>query len=179
MDTLKGYRHPKLEEALQICPGNEGQVNIAFQVYMDLCEAKTWHRVELHHCGALNMMFVSARRGEGQPREVFLPTDVTMAMSQEDIHTHFQHLVIGDKQTHSLTLAVCDSDTSTVYYKLSDTLLPPAPPDVTEEKKRRRQQYFQHRRQHLPAQAELFRMEREEKSRVSALEGTCDLHESS
>ncbi|XP_046578002.1 tRNA-splicing endonuclease subunit Sen15-like [Haliotis rubra] len=106
MDPLKGYRHPKLVEALQTCPGNEDQVNIAFQVYMDLCEAKTWRSVELHHCEALNIMFVSARRGEGQPREVFLPIDVTTTLSQEDIHTHFQHLVIGDKQTHSLTLGM-------------------------------------------------------------------------
>lgn len=34
-----------------------------------------------------------------------------------------------------ITLAICDSDTTTVYYKISEGLVDPEPPEVTEVKK--------------------------------------------
>lgn len=37
-----------------------------------------------------------------------------------------------------ITLAICDSDTTTVYYKITEGLVNPEPPEVTEVKKVKR-----------------------------------------
>ena len=60
----------------------------------------------------------------------------------------------------SVTLAICDKDSSTTYFKVSNTLVAPHPPERTDVIKRKRANHAQHRRDNTNSEIRLYCEER-------------------
>ncbi|XP_041370769.1 tRNA-splicing endonuclease subunit Sen15-like isoform X2 [Gigantopelta aegis] len=154
------FQHPKFEEIVKRFPGNEEQIKLAFQVYIDLIEARGWWDVDVHHSERLQLMFVSGRARGRDPNTLFVPVDVTEEVSPEQIHSFCEHLALPGHTTHGITLAICDKDSSTTYFKVSNSLIAPSPPEVTDVHKRTRANLAQSRRDHLNSEIRRFCEER-------------------
>ncbi|XP_033731139.1 tRNA-splicing endonuclease subunit Sen15-like isoform X2 [Pecten maximus] len=114
---------------------NEEQGKAACLVYLDLCEGKQWWNVDLHPCHDLDLVLISGHATRHTSRELVLPLPRGCSVSPSDLQNYLHKASLGDYHTSGITMAIMDTDSTTVYYKISDGLVPPASPETTELKK--------------------------------------------
>lgn len=107
----------------------------AFLVYLDLCEGKQWWNIDLHPCPDLDLVFISGHANRHSPRELVLPHPRGCSISPSILQDYLHKIQLEDYHTSGLTMAIKDTDSTTVYYKVTDGLVPPASPETTEIKK--------------------------------------------
>ena len=148
--------HPKFK---QICSygfntDNPAILRSAMLVYLDLCEAKGWFKVNLHPCESLKLVYITGKPRKKAPMEIILPitiqTALTMAEIQDMIHElncleeeRLEGIKVEENPAASVTMAISEADSTVVYYKLSSGLVAPEEPTEEEilkkaEKKQRR-----------------------------------------
>eukprot|EP00105_Crassostrea_gigas_P038413 XP_019922561.1 PREDICTED: tRNA-splicing endonuclease subunit Sen15-like [Crassostrea gigas] len=120
-----------------------------FNVYLDLCEVRGWWNVKLHGCLDLDMAFISGHPTREDPREIVLPLQSSDNLSPDCLQHYLQNIKLDDYETNGITLAICDSDTTTVYYKITEGLVDPEPPEVTEVKKVQRFEMMRKRQMNI------------------------------
>ncbi|KAM9129425.1 tRNA-splicing endonuclease subunit Sen15 isoform 1-T1 [Pangshura tecta] len=144
--------HPKLTEMMSLDVADSTQVYAAFLVYLDLLEGKNWHDVTCVGLAELQLVCLRGREREAENLQVVVPTPVHMSFthqrSQESTGYRYgamlsiwlreimQKACIPQDETDSplsVILAIVESDSTVVYYKLTDGFIMPDPPDDTED----------------------------------------------
>lgn len=143
--TIQEYKH-----------ADRIQSQIAFMVYMDLCEDKGWWNVKTHACEELSVVFLSGHASRNKPREVILPVSVNTSLSHAQIQKYIHAVRLPEYPTDSLILALCGDDSSTVYFKVTAGLVPPEHPQLTDWKKYRREEMPDLRRHHVTEQTNMY-----------------------
>ncbi|XP_064649749.1 tRNA-splicing endonuclease subunit Sen15-like [Lineus longissimus] len=140
--------HTKLIEIKDYGYEDVGQQTACFQVYMDLCEVRQWYNVVIHPCESLQMVFISGQYRPSDPFEVVLPLPAQTVLSLEKLEQYIENIRPPDDSftNKSLTLAIVEKDTSTVYYRVSSGLVPPDSAEVNQGKKRKHRDAFQNRK---------------------------------
>lgn len=131
--------HPKFKEICSYGYNKDDPAILrsAMLVYLDLCETKGWFKVNLHPCESLKLVYITGKPRKKAPFEVVVPitvqTTMTMVNFQDIIHelNSLEEERLENSSAPSVTLAVCEADSTIVYYKLSSGLVPPEEP--TEE----------------------------------------------
>ncbi|XP_074858870.1 tRNA-splicing endonuclease subunit Sen15 [Carettochelys insculpta] len=128
--------HPKLTEMMSLDVADSTQVYAAFLVYLDLLEGRNWHEVTCVGVEELQLVCLHAREREAENLQVVVPTPVHMSFTHERLREIMKKAHIPHDETDSLLsvlLAIVESDSTVVYYKLTDGFIMPDPPDDTED----------------------------------------------
>ncbi|XP_053549828.1 tRNA-splicing endonuclease subunit Sen15 [Bombina bombina] len=128
--------HPRLREMLALDVADSTHVHTAFLVYMDLLEVRNWHDVQIFGSSELHLIYLIGKEKEDHLPQAIVPTPVSTSYSHERIQQMMKVICEQEeKQTApaSLLLAVVESDSTIVYYKLTDGFVMPDPPDFVED----------------------------------------------
>ncbi|XP_041063485.1 tRNA-splicing endonuclease subunit Sen15 [Carcharodon carcharias] len=139
----RSLHHPKYTEMMALDIADSTQVYTAFLVFLDLLEARNWKDVTYKGSEELQLVYLQGCPGEQEEMEVVVPMPVHMTLSHERIRRIME--CTCDQSEKELTLAVVDSDSTVVYYQLTNGFVVPDPPDVVEEDSkqcRKRQRKF-------------------------------------
>ncbi|XP_073498660.1 tRNA-splicing endonuclease subunit Sen15 isoform X2 [Phyllobates terribilis] len=129
-------QHPKFKEMKMMDVAEGTQVYAAFLVYMDLLEVRNWNDVQILSSPELHLLYLCGKEKDDSPPQVIVPTPVAMPCSPGRIqqllklnHTSEEN----PKPNYSVLLAIVETDSTIVYYKLTDGLVIPDPPDFSED----------------------------------------------
>ncbi|XP_005290778.2 tRNA-splicing endonuclease subunit Sen15 [Trachemys scripta elegans] len=128
--------HPKLTEMMSLDVADSTQVYAAFLVYLDLLEGKNWHDVTCIGLAELQLVCLRGREREAENLQVVVPTPVHMSFTHQRLREIMKKACIPQDETDSplsVILAIVESDSTVVYYKLTDGFIMPDPPDDTED----------------------------------------------
>uniref|UniRef100_A0AAA9T785 tRNA-splicing endonuclease subunit SEN15 n=1 Tax=Bos taurus TaxID=9913 RepID=A0AAA9T785_BOVIN len=122
--------HPKYLEMMELDIGDATQVYIAFLVYLDLMESKSWHEVNCVGLPDLQLICLLGTEIEGEGLQTVVPTPISASLSHNRIREILKasRKLQGDPDSPtSFTLAIVESDSTIVYYKLTDGFMLPDP----------------------------------------------------
>ncbi|CAM4603633.1 tRNA-splicing endonuclease subunit Sen15 isoform X1 [Caretta caretta] len=128
--------HPKLTEMMSLDVADSTQVYAAFLVYLDLLEGRNWHEVTCVGLAELQLVCLRAHEREAENLQVVVPTPVHMSFTHQRLREIMKKACIpqdGTDSPLSVILAIVESDSTVVYYKLTDGFIMPDPPDDTED----------------------------------------------
>ncbi|XP_074076988.1 tRNA-splicing endonuclease subunit Sen15 [Macrotis lagotis] len=128
--------HPQFLEMQELDVAETSQIYTAFLVYLDLLEGRNWHEVKSVGLPELRLICLHGREKEGERLQIVVPTSVHASFSHErirEIMTHACKLQVEPDSPMSISLAIVESDSTIVYYKLTDGFVIPDPPDAVEE----------------------------------------------
>ncbi|KAG8436530.1 hypothetical protein GDO86_007584 [Hymenochirus boettgeri] len=133
--------HPVFKEMMSMEIADSAQVYAAFLVYMDLLEVRTWHEVQLHGSQELHLIYLRGLEKETHTPQVIVPTPVSISYSHERIQQMMKLDCASTDQSSSkedqtnscILLAILESDSTIVYYKLTNGFVIPDPPDMIED----------------------------------------------
>ncbi|XP_043941236.1 tRNA-splicing endonuclease subunit Sen15 isoform X2 [Protopterus annectens] len=124
-------------EMMALDVGDDTQVYAAFLVYLDLLEARNWQYVEYVGSPELQIIYLQGCEKEGESFQVICPAPVPMSLSHERIKKIMNYTCYDEDSEEnavmSFILAVVESDSTIVYYRLTDGLVVPDPPDEIED----------------------------------------------
>ncbi|XP_064004392.1 tRNA-splicing endonuclease subunit Sen15 [Pogoniulus pusillus] len=129
-------KHPTFTEMMSLEISDSAQIYAAFVVYLDLLEGRNWHEVKHVGVAELQLICLHARQKEQDSLQVMVPVPVHISLSHERIREIVRKASLppDDPDTpRAVTLAIVESDSTTVYYKVTDGFVLPDPPDDTEE----------------------------------------------
>ncbi|XP_056384027.1 tRNA-splicing endonuclease subunit Sen15 isoform X2 [Hyla sarda] len=128
--------HPKFKEMMALDVADSSQVYAAFLVYMDLLEVRNWNNVQIMGSSDLHIVYLCGEEKNDIPPQVIIPTPVSVPCSHERIQ-HFlklNHTPEKDENSaRSVLLAIVETDSTIVYYKLTDGFVVPDPPDFVDD----------------------------------------------
>nr|XP_028588036.1 tRNA-splicing endonuclease subunit Sen15 [Podarcis muralis]XP_028588037.1 tRNA-splicing endonuclease subunit Sen15 [Podarcis muralis]XP_028588038.1 tRNA-splicing endonuclease subunit Sen15 [Podarcis muralis] len=136
--TLRGSRredHPALTGMMSLDVAESSCVHAAFLVYLDLLEARNWHEVSYIGLAEFQLVCLCGRERETDGFQVVVPTPVHVSISHERLRQIMKRsYTLRDEPDSplSITLAIVESDSTIVYYKLTHGFVTPDPPDDTE-----------------------------------------------
>ncbi|XP_035871806.1 tRNA-splicing endonuclease subunit Sen15 isoform X2 [Phyllostomus discolor] len=122
--------HPKYLEMMELDIGDATQVYIAFLVYLDLMESKSWHEVNCVGLPDLQLICLVGTEIEGEGLQTVVPTSIHASLSHNRIREILKasRKLQGDPDLPmSFTLAIVESDSTVVYYRLTDGFMLPDP----------------------------------------------------
>ncbi|XP_062462305.1 tRNA-splicing endonuclease subunit Sen15 [Pezoporus occidentalis] len=128
--------HPTLTEMMSLDISDSSQIYAAFVVYLDLLEGRNWHEVSYVGVAELQLVCLHAREKEQDSLQVMVPIPVHVLLSHERMREIMKKASLpqDDPDTPlSVTLAIVESDSTAVYYKMTDGFVLPDPPDYTED----------------------------------------------
>ncbi|KAL1774996.1 tRNA-splicing endonuclease subunit Sen15 [Sigmodon hispidus] len=126
--------HPKYLEMMELDIGDATQVYIAFLVYLDLMESKSWHEVNCVGIPELQLICLLGTEIEGEGLQTVVPTPISASLSHNRIREILKasRKLQGDPELPmSFTLAIVESDSTIVYYKLTDGFMLPDPQNIS------------------------------------------------
>ncbi|XP_048653529.1 tRNA-splicing endonuclease subunit Sen15-like, partial [Marmota marmota marmota] len=126
--------HPKYLEMMELNIGDATQVYIAFLVYLDLMESKSWYDVICVGLPELQLICLIDTEIEGEGVQTVLPTPICASFSYQrirDILKASQKLRGNPDLPMSFTLAILEFDSTIVYYKLTEGFMLPDPQNIT------------------------------------------------
>ncbi|XP_030876626.1 tRNA-splicing endonuclease subunit Sen15 isoform X1 [Leptonychotes weddellii] len=121
-------------EMMELDIGDASQVYIAFLVYLDLMESKSWHEVNCVGLPDLQLICLVGTEIEGEGLQTVVPTPITASLSHNRIREILKasRKLQGDPDLPmSFTLAIVESDSTIVYYKLTDGFMLPDPQNIS------------------------------------------------
>ncbi|XP_063566233.1 tRNA-splicing endonuclease subunit Sen15 isoform X5 [Gorilla gorilla gorilla] len=77
--------HPKYLEMMELDIGDATQVYVAFLVYLDLMESKSWHEVNCVGLPELQLICLVGTEIEGEGLQTVVPTPITASLSHNRI----------------------------------------------------------------------------------------------
>ncbi|XP_069825074.1 tRNA-splicing endonuclease subunit Sen15 isoform X2 [Dendropsophus ebraccatus] len=130
--------HPKFKEMMALDVADTTQVYAAFLVYMDLLEVRNWNNVQIMSSSDLRIIYLCGKEknDDDNSSQVIVPTAVSVPCSHERIQ---QFLKLNPKPEKaesaacSILLAIVETDSTIVYYRLTDGFVVPDPPDFVED----------------------------------------------
>ncbi|KAM5147868.1 tRNA-splicing endonuclease subunit Sen15 isoform 2-T2 [Mantella aurantiaca] len=123
------------KEMLSLDVADSSQVYSAFLVYLDLVEVRNWHNLQILSSPELHLIYMRGRETADHMPQVIIPTPVTMSCSPERIQQYLKlsHTAEDEMASHSALLGIVESDSTIVYYRLTDGFVIPDPPDFAED----------------------------------------------
>ncbi|XP_062437449.1 tRNA-splicing endonuclease subunit Sen15 [Rhea pennata] len=128
--------HPTFTEMMSLDISDSAQIYAAFLVYLDLLEGRNWHEVKYVGLAELQLVCLHAREREEDSQQVVVPVPVHISLSHERIREIMQKASLPQDKPEtpqSVTLAIVESDSTVVYYKVTDGFVMPDPPDDPED----------------------------------------------
>uniref|UniRef100_A0A8D0C0N9 tRNA splicing endonuclease subunit 15 n=1 Tax=Salvator merianae TaxID=96440 RepID=A0A8D0C0N9_SALMN len=128
--------HPTFTKMMSLDVADSGGVYAAFLVYLDLLEVRNWHEVSYTGLVELQLVCLHGREREGEDLQVVVPTPVHESFSHERVRQIMKTVCAMQEKPDtpiSIILAIVESDSTIVYYKLTDGFVMPDPPDDTED----------------------------------------------
>ncbi|KAM3914992.1 tRNA-splicing endonuclease subunit Sen15 [Leptodactylus fuscus] len=128
--------HPKFKEMMKLDVADSTQVYAAFLVYMDLLEVRNWTSVQILGSSELHVIYLCGKEKDDNMPQVIIPTPVTMSCSHERIQQFLKLNQTSEEDQSSacsVLLAIVETDSTIVYYKLTDGFVIPDPPDFAED----------------------------------------------
>uniref|UniRef100_A0A8C8RPR3 tRNA splicing endonuclease subunit 15 n=1 Tax=Pelusios castaneus TaxID=367368 RepID=A0A8C8RPR3_9SAUR len=128
--------HPKLKEMMSLDVADSTQVYAAFLVYLDLLEGRNWHEVMCVGLADLRLVCLHGREREAENLQVVVPTPVHMSFTHERLREIMKKACVPQDEKDSplsVILAITETDSTVVYYKLTDGFVMPDLPDNTED----------------------------------------------
>ncbi|XP_068096237.1 tRNA-splicing endonuclease subunit Sen15 isoform X2 [Hyperolius riggenbachi] len=126
-------RRAAFKEMKSLDVADPSQVYSAFLVYMDLVEVRNWHDVLIFGSSELQLVYLLGQEKADLTPEVIIPTPVTRSCSHGRIQQYMKLHQTGETVSSSCLLAIVESDSTIVYYKLTDGFVVPDPPDFAED----------------------------------------------
>ncbi|XP_078263934.1 tRNA-splicing endonuclease subunit Sen15 [Rhinoraja longicauda] len=123
--------HPAFVGMMALDIGDSSQVYTAFLVFLDLVEARNWKDMTYKGSKELDLVYLQGCPGEEEEAKVVVPLPVHKTISHEGIRRIMECVCYQSKR--EFTLAIVDSDSTVVYYQLTDGFVVPDPPERTEE----------------------------------------------
>ncbi|XP_034876172.1 tRNA-splicing endonuclease subunit Sen15-like [Mirounga leonina] len=126
--------HPKYLEMMELDIGDASQVYIAFLVYLDLMESKSWYEVNCVGLPDLQLICLVGTEIEGEGLQTVVPTPISASLSRNRIREVLKasRKLQGDPDLPmSFTLAIVESDSTIVYYKLTEGFMLPDPQNIS------------------------------------------------
>ncbi|XP_063154500.1 tRNA-splicing endonuclease subunit Sen15 isoform X2 [Candoia aspera] len=111
-------------------------VYAAFLVYLDLLEVRNWHEVSFTGLAEFQLVCLHGREKETEPLQVVVPTPAHVSFSHErlrEIMNSTRTVLAKPDSPLSITLAIVETDSTIVYYTLTDGFVMPDPPDSPED----------------------------------------------
>ncbi|KAJ7331797.1 hypothetical protein JRQ81_013977 [Phrynocephalus forsythii] len=128
--------HPTFAKMMSLDVADSSSVYAAFLVYLDLLEVRNWHEVSFFGLAEFQLVGLHGREKEAEDVQVVMPTPVHVSFSHERLRQIMKRACVLEDNPDSplsLTLAFVESDSTIVYYKLTDGFVMPNPPEDTEE----------------------------------------------
>ncbi|XP_060630477.2 tRNA-splicing endonuclease subunit Sen15 [Anolis sagrei] len=128
--------HPAFTKMMSLDVADSSGVYAAFLVYLDLLEVRNWHEVSYFGLGELQLVCLRGREKEDEDLQMVVPTPVHISFSHERMRQIMKSAwALEDEAPPSLaiTLAVVETDSTIVYYKLTDGFVTPEPPSNAED----------------------------------------------
>ncbi|XP_062836800.1 tRNA-splicing endonuclease subunit Sen15 isoform X1 [Anolis carolinensis] len=128
--------HPAFTRMMSLDVADSSGVYAAFLVYLDLLEVRNWHEVSYFGLGELQLVCLRGREKEDEDLQMVVPTPVHLSFSHERMRQIMKSAWALEEETHSplaITLAVVETESTIVYYKLTDGFVTPEPPSNTED----------------------------------------------
>ncbi|XP_028936537.1 tRNA-splicing endonuclease subunit Sen15 [Ornithorhynchus anatinus] len=124
--------HPQFVEMQELEVADSSQVYTAFLVYLDLLEGRNWHEVKCVGLAEVQLICLYGQEKEEESFQAVVPMSVHASLSHErirEIMTHACKLQQEPDSPMSITLAIVESDSTIVYYRLTDGFVIPEPPE--------------------------------------------------
>nr|XP_047915052.1 tRNA-splicing endonuclease subunit Sen15 isoform X1 [Anser cygnoides] len=128
--------HPVFTEMMSLDISDSSQIYAAFLVYLDLLEGRNWHEVKHVGLAELQLICLHAREREQDSLQVMVPVPVDISLSHERLREIMKKASLSCDNPDtpmSVTLAIVESDSTVVYYKMTDGFVIPEPPDSTQD----------------------------------------------
>ncbi|KAI1236581.1 tRNA-splicing endonuclease subunit Sen15 [Lamprotornis superbus] len=123
-------------EMMSLDVSDSTQVYAAFLVYLDLLEGRNWHEVQPVGVAELQLVCLHARAREQEGLQVMVPVPAHIVISHERLREILKKASLPPEDPDTLlsvTLAIVETDSTIVYYKMTDGFVMPDPPDDTED----------------------------------------------
>ncbi|XP_033643650.1 uncharacterized protein LOC117303529 [Asterias rubens] len=137
--------HPKYVEMKSWNLENDEQIFVTLVVYINLCEAKDWWNVAIHPCRELQLAFITGKPSRKDDVRIVLPITSNIKLTHERLQKFLQYIhlpetpsttmdsskepvAVSGETSHSVTLAITESGSTIVYYKITNGLVPPSDP---------------------------------------------------
>ncbi|NXC41114.1 SEN15 endonuclease, partial [Penelope pileata] len=123
-------------EMMSLDISDSTQIYAAFLVYLDLLEGRNWHEVKHVGLADLQLVCLHAREREQDDLQVMVPLPVDVLVSHERLREIMKKASLPQDNPDtpmSITLAIVESDSTVVYYKMTDGLVLSEPPDDAED----------------------------------------------
>ncbi|XP_032082726.1 tRNA-splicing endonuclease subunit Sen15 [Thamnophis elegans] len=124
--------HPTFTNMMSLKVADSRGVYAAFLVYLDLLEVRNWHEVSFTGLAEFQLVCLHGREKEDEPLQVVVPTPAQVSFSHERLRQIMKSsgaVQAKPDSPLSITLAIVETDSTIVYYKLTDGLVMPDPPD--------------------------------------------------
>ncbi|KAJ9574783.1 hypothetical protein L9F63_008047 [Diploptera punctata] len=135
--------HPVLQDMINLGCRNQFSVGIAYQVYMNLCEVQAMRDVKYLYNKELDMLYLTAVKqtdaNSSKNSEIFLPLSTVSEITPAWIKK-VQDTLCSDREDKGLTLAMKEHDSTVVFYRMTQGLVPPDSPETARRKKQREEQ---------------------------------------
>ncbi|XP_036244163.1 tRNA-splicing endonuclease subunit Sen15 [Molothrus ater] len=128
--------HPTFTEMMSLDVSDSTQVYAAFLVYLDLLEGRSWHEVQPVGVAELQLVCLHARAKEQEGLQVMVPVPAHILISHERLREILKKASLPPEDPDTLlsvTLAIVETDSTIVYYKMTDGFVMPDPPGDTED----------------------------------------------
>ncbi|NWR92961.1 SEN15 endonuclease, partial [Furnarius figulus] len=122
-------------EMMSLDIADSTQVYAAFLVYLDLLEGRNWHEVKHVGVAELQLVCLHARAREQEGLQVMVPVPAHILISHERLREILKKASLPPEDPDtplSVTLAIVETDSTIVYYKMTDGFVMPDYPDNTE-----------------------------------------------
>ncbi|NWX60276.1 SEN15 endonuclease, partial [Promerops cafer] len=123
-------------EMMSLDVSDSTQVYAAFLVYLDLLEGRNWHAVQPVGVAELQLVCLHARAREHEGLQVMVPVPAHILISHERLREILKKASLPPEDPDTLlsvTLAIVETDSTIVYYKMTDGFVMPDPPGDTED----------------------------------------------
>ncbi|PSN33291.1 hypothetical protein C0J52_20684 [Blattella germanica] len=130
--------HPVLQDMINLGCRDQFNVGIAYQVYLNLCEVQAMRDVKYHYNKELDLLYltgVKEKVSESSLPEIYLPLSTVSEISTSWI-SNVQDALCNEREDKGLTLAIKDHDSTVVYYRVTQGLVPPDSPETGHRKKK-------------------------------------------
>lgn len=143
-------KHPILEEFLELHPVcDEDIADRAFLVFQDLTEVRGWWATTLVFSESLGRPYIVGQRDRCSQRQAVLPMSSDETLTMVEIQQMLVGVTIDEKPQTTVTLAISEPDSTTVYYKVTSGLSPPEAPEAVASHRAERERKMTHKRRHL------------------------------
>ncbi|XP_014222556.1 tRNA-splicing endonuclease subunit Sen15-like [Trichogramma pretiosum] len=112
--------HPAYYNMSQLGCNDQEKLQLAFYVYMELCEVKCYWDVHYNYCKELEIFYLEAKRKKNEEPGIFIPWPACSYLSL-DLISNIQRELKTDKITFAFKAGMVESS----YYSINSGLVKP------------------------------------------------------